>query len=171
MTDNTSAEEIQRQVLIGQALDLKIGGANFREIARTLKIGVATAHKYVSEALEDIRDENEDRIDVLRRIEVARLDAMLLKLWKERDKPRTADTIIRLLERKHRLQGLDVGKGSGDEPPPPPPTSQLPAAIHITLVAPDGTKLSGSGTLAPPGETKAPAVETEPPNGGTSGQG
>lgn len=162
MVDEHSAEEIARQVKVGQALDLKIAGANFREIAKALQIGLATAHKYVAEGLLQIRAENAEAVEDLRRLEVARLDAVLVKLWSKRDQPRVADTIIRLGERRSRLMGLDLGKASADELPPPPPSSTLPTAIHITLVAPDGTKASGSGTIPAPAETKTA-------EGGTTG--
>src|SRR4051812_29576145 len=110
MADANSAEEIERQLKIGQALDLKIAGANIREIARTLKIGVGTAHKYVADGLLEIREDNDGKVDELRRLEVLRLDAVLVKLWAKRDQARVADTIIRLGERRSRLMGLDLGK-------------------------------------------------------------
>lgn len=164
MADAHSAEEIERQVKIGQALDLKLAGANIREIARTLKIGVATAHKYVADGLLEIREDNDGKIDELRKIEKARLEAVLVKLWSKRDNPRVADTIIRLSARLSALQGLDLGKVSGDDAPPPPPSSQLPAQINITLVAPSGTKVEVT-------ETKPPIPETGEANGGTKASG
>lgn len=163
---SASPDEVGRQVAIGQALDLRIAGGNYRQIAKALKISVGSAHAYVTEGLEQLRNSNAESFEQLRQMEVARLDAMLVPLWAKKDQPRVADTILRLSERRARLLGLDVGK-TGDEPPPPPP-STMPAAIHITLVAADGTKLTGSGTIAPPGETKAPAGETKPADGGTT---
>lgn len=152
-------DEAAREVAKGQAFDLRIAGASYREIAKALKISVGTAHTYVTEALLEVRNENAETIERLRTVEKTRLEAVLVKLWQKRDQPRVADTIIRLSERISKLEGLDVGK-LGDEPPPPPPGSGMPATINITLVAPDGTKLSGSGTIPAPAETKAPDSET-----------
>lgn len=161
MTQMAAPEDAAREVVKGQAFDLRIAGANYREIARALKISVGTAHTYVTEALLEVQNTNAETVERLRRIEKTRLEGVLVKLWPKRDNPRVADTIIRLSERISKLEGLDLGKSAGDEPPPPPPGATVPAAIHITLVAPDGTKLTGSGTIPPPAETKAPAGETK----------
>lgn len=159
MTQEAAPDEVGRQVNIGKALDLRIAGANYRQIAKALTISVGTAHAYVTEGLEQLRNSNAESFEQLRAMEVARLDAMLVPLWAKKEQPRVADTILRLSERRARLLGLDVGK-TGDEPPPPPPPGALvPAAIHITLVAPDGTKLTGAGTIQPGAETKPPAGE------------
>lgn len=164
MTQAASPEEVEREVKRGQALELRISGANYREIARAIRVSTGTAYTLVNEGLAELRNASAESTDELRRLEVARLDKMLLGLWPKRDNPRVADTILRLGERRSRLMGLDLGKTGGDEPPPPPPSSQLPATINITLVAPDGTKLSGAGTIPPSSETK-------PPEGGTNGSG
>lgn len=159
MDQLAAPEDAAREVVKGQAFDLRIAGANYREIARTLKISVGTAHTYVTEALLEVQNANAETVERLRKIEKTRLESVLVKLWPKRDQPRVADTIIRLSERISKLEGLDVGK-SGDEPPPPPP-STMPAQINITLVAPNGTRLTGSGTIQPPAETKAPEGETK----------
>ncbi len=160
MDQLAAPDDAAREVVKGQAFDLRIGGANYREIARTLKISVGTAHTYVTEALLEVQNANAETVERLRKIEKTRLEAVLVKLWTKRDQPRVADTIIRLSERISKLEGLDLGKSAGDEPPPPPPGGSLPAQINITLVAPDGTRLSGSGTIPPSSETKGPAGET-----------
>jgi transposase len=160
MDQQAAPADAAREVKKGQAFELRIGGANYREIARTLGISVSTAHEYVTEALGEVQNQNAETVERLRLVEKTRLEAVLVKLWTKRDQPRVADTIIRLSERISRLEGLDVGKTPNDEPPPPPPGSSLPAQINITLVAPDGTKLTGSGTIPADGETKGPAGET-----------
>lgn len=160
MTQQASPAEVSAEVKKGQALDLRIAGANYREIARTLRISVSTAHEYVTEGLLELRNENAERIETLRQIEKTRLEGVLVKLWPKRDNPRVADSIVRISESIRRLKGVDIGKG-GDEPPPPPPASSMPVAFQILLVAPDGTKLGEAGTIPPPADTK-------PPIGGTN---
>jgi len=160
MDQQAAPADVEREVKKGQALDLRIGGANYREIGRALKISPSTAHEYVTEGLLQVVEDNNERVEVLRKLEKARLEAVLVKLWTKRDNPRVADTITRISARISALEGLDLGRASADEPPPPPPSSSLPARIEITLVAPDGTKSSGSGTIPPAAETKAPGAET-----------
>lgn len=168
MEQQASPAEVAAEVKKGQALDLRIAGANYREIARTLKISVSTAHEYVTEGLLAMRDERVEQLAVLRKIEKARLEGVLVKLWPKRDNPRVADSIVRISERISKLEGLDVGKSGDEPPPPPPPGAGMPVAFHITLVAPDGTKFGAVGAPAPAGETKAPAGETKPADGGTN---
>lgn len=160
MPQEAAPAEVAAEVKKGQALDLRIAGANYREIARTLRISVSTAHEYVTSGLEELQNDNAERVEVLRKIEKTRLEGVLVKLWPKRDNPRVADTIIRLSESIRRLEGVDVGRGSNDEPPPPPPGSSFPTTFNITLVAPDGTRTSGTGTIPPSSETKGPEGET-----------
>lgn len=153
MSQMASPEDADREVKKGQAFDLRIAGASYREIGKALGLSPATAHTYVTEALGEVVELNRETVERLRQVEKTRLEAVLRSLWAKKDQPRYADSIIRISERLSRLEGLDLGKASGDEPPPPPPSSQLPASITITLVAPAGTK--------------AEVVETKPPAGGT----
>jgi hypothetical protein len=137
MHQAAAPEEVERQVNIGKALELRIGGANYRQIAKALRISLGTAHGYVTEGLDQLRDSNAETMEQLRRMEVVRLDAMLVSLWSRRDNPRTADTILRICERRARLLGLDVGT-VGDGPlPSGASSSMLPSTISIVLVAPD----------------------------------
>jgi hypothetical protein len=137
MSQAALPQEVERQVSIGKALELRIGGANYRQIANLLKVSVGTAHAYVNEGLEQLRDANGEAFEQLRLIEVARLDSMLVSLWSKRGNPRVADTILRVSERRARLLGLDV-RGLAEEPPPPPNSPTLPTTITITLITPDG---------------------------------
>jgi len=45
--------------------------------------------------------------DDYRRIELERLDKMTLSLFTRRNDPRTADTLLRIMERRAKLLGLD----------------------------------------------------------------
>lgn len=137
MSQAALPQEVERQVNIGKALDLRIGGANYRQIANVLKVSLGTAHAYVNEGLEQLRDANADAFEELRLIEVARLDSMLVSLWSKRGNPRTADTILRISERRARLLGLDAGTAGDDPSPSTPSTGVLPATISIVLVAPE----------------------------------
>lgn len=137
MSQAALPQEVERQVNIGKALELRIAGANYRQIANALKVGVGTAYAYVNEGLEELRDANAETIGYLRRVEAARLDSMLVSLWSRRDNPRTADTILRICERRARLLGLDAVRADDDFPASAPAPGLLPATISIVLVSPD----------------------------------
>ncbi len=116
------------EVVKSQVFDLRIAGASYRQIASTMtknghKISAATAYHYVKEMLAATKEQNEEKIDEVRRIEIDRLDQMLMALWPKREQPRVADTMLRLNERRSRLLGLDaptkIGLGDGDGGPVP----------------------------------------------------
>lgn len=141
------------------ALELRIAGASYRAIARQMGIGKTTAQEYVIGALEEIREQNREAAEELKRIELERLDSLLVALWPKRANPRTADTILRVSERRARLLGLDVGRGSGDDPDALPPGAMhvMPGAFQITLVTPGGQVLSPVPALAQASPAAAPS--------------
>lgn len=115
--------DANREVNKEQALQLRISGASYRQIARTLGMSVSNAHLLVTEGLNELRSQNEELTEELRRVELARLDAMLLALWERRKEARVADSILRIMERRSKLLGLDApmkweGSGPGGGPIP-----------------------------------------------------
>lgn len=145
----TVAAEANRE----KALELRISGATYREIAKELGVSVGSAHAYVTDGLEELRNANAESTEKVRQMEIARLDAILVKLWPKREKPRVADTILRVSKRRSELLGLDVGKGDDAPPPQSAPVNIMPGAIHITLVSPtpeDVAKTKPSFVAPPP---------------------
>ncbi len=96
-------EALERQV---QAVKMRTAGMEFHEIADAL--GYKTpggAFKAVKTALmKTIREPAEE----LRTLEVLRLDDMLKELWPHRHKPQYTDRILRIMERRAKLLGLDM---------------------------------------------------------------
>lgn len=114
-------EKVTTEVLRVQALELRMGGATFRQIAQALKIDVSTAHDYVTTALAEVKEHSFELAQDVRDMDLARLDAMLLALWPKRKEPRAADTLLRILERRAKLTGADApvrweGSGIGGAP-------------------------------------------------------
>lgn len=121
--DTTSAETLQAELNRQKALELKLAGATFRDIAKALGVSVSTAHGYVKDWLDDIRAENAELANDVKRIALARLNKMRMSLWSKREQPRVADTLLRIDEREARLLGLDAplrweGSGPGGGPIP-----------------------------------------------------
>lgn len=144
--------DARREAMREQALALRISGLSYREIARRVTtqngtgIGVATAHLLVTEALEAVIDRNTDQAQVALRLELERLDAMIVKLWpKVKDggvvpplEVGVANTLIRIGERRAKLLGLDAPtrwEGSG------PDGGAIPLSVNPAL---DLSKLSNA---------------------------
>lgn len=100
---NDCAIEVKREF----ALEARIAGATFREIAKAIGMSVGRAHELVMQALAEQKAVCVELAAQVREVEVARLDAMHAELWDQRGDPRTADTLLRIAERRSKLLGLD----------------------------------------------------------------
>ena len=90
-----------------KALDLRLSGASYRQIAAALSTDVGTAHKDVQRALRETMQEAGDGV---RKVEVARLDRLLLAVWPKAVAGDTAavHTALRIMERRAVMLGLDA---------------------------------------------------------------
>lgn len=94
-----------------QAIALKLAGAEWQQIADTL--GYAdrgAACKDVTRALETYVAEGRAGAEVLRETELLRLDRIQRGLWPQAvaGDTRAADTVLKVIDRRMRLLGLDV---------------------------------------------------------------
>jgi hypothetical protein len=104
-----------------RALELRKAGATYETIAGQLGYANASgARKAVASALKaTLREPAEE----LRTLELARLDAMALALWRrvQDGDEKAVDRVLRIMERRARLLGLDAAartelSGAGGEP-------------------------------------------------------
>jgi hypothetical protein len=91
-----------------QAVGLRLAGASYESIGHGLGISKQAAHKLVMGALEELAKRTAEDVAEMRQLELGRIDEILLALWTNRRDPRTADTILRAMDRRARLLGLDV---------------------------------------------------------------
>ena len=104
-----------------QALELRKAAATYQQIADQLGYRSASgAFNAVKAALKATLREPADE---LRELEAARLDAMLLPLWRrvQSGDERAVDRVLRIMERRARLLGLDAptrGELSGPDGKP-----------------------------------------------------
>ena len=89
-----------------RALDLRRGGATYRQIADSMNLSLAGAEKAVKRGLKMIVAEPAK--DVLQ-IELDRLDGMWLGLWPriQKGEPAAVSAGVRVIERRAKLLGLD----------------------------------------------------------------
>ena len=118
-----------------QALELRKAGATYQAIAEQLGYAHAKgAYKAVTSALKLTLREPADE---LRELEVARLDAMLLPLWRrvQSGDEKAVDRVLRIMERRARLLGLDAptrGELSGPD--------GKPLAVDLTTLSDEELK-------------------------------
>lgn len=91
-----------------QALDLRLAGGTYRNIAQALGVSCSHAFRLVDAALRESAERCSEAAEKIRSIELARLDKMRVVLWPKRSDPRVADTLLRISERTARLCGLDA---------------------------------------------------------------
>lgn len=107
MTQKATPRKVETVSMISSAIELRRAGATYEQIGQQLDISKSRAHQLVIEGLEVVREQIKSESTVIMALELERLDNLLLGLWKQRQNPRVVDTILRVLERKHKLQGLD----------------------------------------------------------------
>jgi hypothetical protein len=100
---STRTAELQRK-----CLDMRVAGASYEQISDGLGIGVASAWRHVNTGLALSRKVSAETADKVRAMELRRIDAIVVSLWPRRSDPRTADTILRAMDRRATLEGLDA---------------------------------------------------------------
>lgn len=119
-------KDVDDELLRTMALELRREGASYRTIASEMTKQLAkqgkertidknVAHRLVVEALNDIRSTNAESAEVVKQLEIERLDVWTMRLnaSEKRNTPRTIDTLLRIAERRARLLGTDAPKKIG----------------------------------------------------------
>ena len=93
-----------------QALELRMAGATYAKIAEALGISVAGAHGAVMRALKRLNEKVTEDAEEMRRLELERLDSLMLTLWPQakRGNQGAIDRILRIMKRRAELLGLDA---------------------------------------------------------------
>lgn len=109
--------KLQRQA---DAVAMRLRGKSYAEIGRVLGITKQAAHKLVTEALEEMRRQCEEDVEILRQIEVARLEELHDRFApmadpKGMDDPvaidmakKAAEIVLKAADRRAKLLGLDA---------------------------------------------------------------
>ncbi|MEU3013354.1 helix-turn-helix domain-containing protein [Nocardia asteroides] len=105
--DKHSPESIDRRAKMVTALQLRRGGAGYRAIADHLGVSISTAYSYVADALKEVTREPAESV---LQIELDRLDDMMRAFYPKalRGDYKAADRVLRIMERRGRLTGLDA---------------------------------------------------------------
>jgi hypothetical protein len=92
-----------------KALELRRGGATYRQISDALNVSVSTAEKAVKRGLRMIVAEPAEAV---LRLELDRLDGAWMGLWPriQKGEPAAVTAGVRVIERRAKLLGLDAPK-------------------------------------------------------------
>jgi hypothetical protein len=99
---------IRNREHIAQALELRKAGATFQQIGDKLGLSKVRAFQLVTEGLQELNINCTNAAEDLRRVELERCDYLTLKLWPQSDDPRVCDSILRIMDRRAKLLGLDA---------------------------------------------------------------
>lgn len=103
----------ERRDRMHEALGLRLAGYPYRAIAKTMKISVATSHKYVEDALKDItRDRAEEVLD----LELHRCDELLAVAYEKavRGDLFAMDRCLAIMTKIEKLHGVESPKAADE---------------------------------------------------------
>lgn len=137
------------------AIRLRIAGLEWQDIADRLNYASkGAACTDVSRAMQERLVEQDQAVEEMRAIETMRLDRIMAGLWSSAagGNARAADTVVRIIDRRCKLNGLDVrGVGEADPTQALSLVGQLMAAISGAAEVPD--------LPAPPGDDPGSSPE------------
>lgn len=105
-----SKSKVVAHVRMQQAMELRLAGATYRQIAETLSVSVRTAYLAVSRGLEISPKTRENALQ-LQTLEVLRLNRLQMRVWERFEKSEgkdydAADLLIRIGRARADLLGL-----------------------------------------------------------------
>src|SRR5262245_46964231 len=103
-------DEAKRHARASQALDLRIAGATYRQIAAQLAVNERTVYYDVQQALATLDAATKDKAERLRDLEAARLDRLTVALAPgiKAGIPAAIMAAVRVMDRRAKLFGLDA---------------------------------------------------------------
>jgi hypothetical protein len=113
-----------------RALELRITGMPFREIGRQLGVSGCQAHHDIARSLAELAAREQDQARIARQLDLERINKALAGVMPKAEKgdPQAVNALVRLLELRARLLGLDAplrAHHGGDPDAPPIAVEQL----------------------------------------------
>ena len=106
----TAADRVQAREREVKALELRKAGASYQQIGDQIGVSKQACHKMVTRVLGELVALAAESAEEVRRLEIDRMDAMMVGLW---DKARrghegAVDRVLRIMTRRAALLGLDM---------------------------------------------------------------
>lgn len=108
MAQRAGPRKVKRGERLISIIELRISGLTYEEIGRKLGVSRQRAHQLVMKAIAEQQRELDEDVKRLVHIELRRVEAIISQLWPRRYDPRVADSILRAIERRAKLAGLDA---------------------------------------------------------------
>lgn len=110
VTSATSRRHVSAAQTAVKVLELRLKGLSFAKIGLQTGISKQRAHQCVQEFLEESSEELKAMGEKIKIMELARLEHLQVGLWPRasRGDPRSIDTMLRIMERRAKLLGLDA---------------------------------------------------------------
>ena len=107
---NFKADEVRREQRRKTVAANLVAGLTIGDIAEALGVHKATVYQDIKRILQRWREEQVDLISTQRMLDIRRIDRMINALWGDcqAGKLSTVDRMIKLLERRAKLLGLDA---------------------------------------------------------------
>lgn len=91
---------------IRKAIELRKAGATYEQIAKQIGLkSKGQCYEMIRDALHDMIQEPAAELRIL---ELERLDALMLAHWPQKANPRNAEILLKLMDRRAKLIGLDA---------------------------------------------------------------
>lgn len=152
------------------ALELRKGGASYRQIGEQLGTTHATAFRDVMACLAELAEKRLEETQRLRALELARLDDLLLALHTKAKNGNlgAVDRVLKVIELRARLTGLltPTGRAKGEAADDGLPHDLTPEQARRELVAIFTAAAAETGEGA-----AAPGEDADGPGGGAPGAG
>lgn len=107
MTQKTGWQKVGSALLRQQILELRLTGKTVRDIARIVHKGPTRVHQILVSALAELAATNAETTDQIVKLELERLDKMVESMWPGRVDPEVSNALLKVMERRARLLGLD----------------------------------------------------------------
>lgn len=94
-----------------RAFELRKEGLSYRAIGKVMGVSLTTAFEYIQAELNDLREKTVEAAQDVRDMELQRCDEMMAGLWKKgaiTGDPAIVMTVLKVMERRSRLLGLDA---------------------------------------------------------------
>ena len=140
--NTTSKAKAGKQEKQEKALQLRIEGCSYREIAKKMKCSRTQAHTYVVDALKESTSRIAKSADDLRDLELERLDKLIKGLYPKAKKGDTqaVTSLLKVMEQRQKLTGIQAAPqvlgeilaetGGGD-------SEKSSLRVRVTYVKPD----------------------------------
>ena len=133
----TAGERLTAAQKKARTLELRQQGETLATIAGELGCGVTRVHQYIAGELQKLNQQSGEDARLMRTLEAERLDRLQVALWEkaEAGELRAVDRILKIMERRAKLFGLDgPTKVAATDP-----DGQEPRARVVLVPAPAGS--------------------------------